>query len=232
MAVFGITKSKILNPNVKLLLFPIILIGSLGVLFVVLVQNGYHKITTELDQLENSRKTESLLIQKLNSLRSIDQSVLDKADATLLALPERNPANFLLAQVNKLGEEKGVSYSKIRSTSRVKAAKEIQNAKISLSANTSDIKIVVDYLKALRMVLPIASIEKAEIDRKDEIVTTSIELNIFWSDLPTTLPPITEPIRALRSDEQELLTEISSYERPEFLILEASQPVDRDNPFN
>ena len=77
MAIFGISKYKIYNPNIKLILFPTLLLGILIVLFVVLVQNGYQRITSELDDLEVSRNTECLLFQKLSSLRKIDSSILD-----------------------------------------------------------------------------------------------------------------------------------------------------------
>ena len=232
MAIFGISKYKIFNPNIKLIMFPTLLLGVLVVLFVVLVQNGYHQIVTELDELEESQKTESLLFQKLSSLRGIDQSILDKADVTLIALPESNPSSFFLTHMKREGEEKGVVLIKFETRGFTSSSKEISEAQIKLQAEAVDIRSFVDYLQSLRKVLPIATIKKVELTGRSAVVDMDIEIAVYWSDLPTQLPPITEPIRSLDASEQEILSEIVAFKKPEFVVLDPADPSDRENPFN
>lgn len=232
MAIFGITKSKIYNQNIKLIIVPMALLSILVVLFVVLVQNGYRRITSDLNDLENSRKTELLLEQKLESLRTIDPLILDKADVTLIALPERNPSSFFLTHVRRIGNEKEVSFTKIKTSSRQRVDDDVKKAEITLEFEASDNDVVIDFLKEIRRVLPIALINKVEIVGAIGVKNTSATISIFWSDLPTELPPITQPIKALKNEEQVLLSEITSYVNPEFILLDPNDPTDRENPFN
>lgn len=232
MAIFGISKYKIFNPNIKLILFPTLLLGVLVVLFVVLVQNGYRSIATELDELESSQKTESLLLQKLSSLREIDPSILDKADVTLIALPEGNPTNFFLTHTKRVGKDKDIKLLKMKTISMATSEEDISASEIRLEAEVGDIQSFVDFLQELRKVLPIASIDEIEISDEDGVTNMDATFIVYWSDLPTQLPPITEPIRFLEDSEQIILSEIVAYTKPEFVILDPAALTDRENPFN
>jgi len=232
MAIFGISKYKIYNPIFKLILFPTLLLGILIILFIVLIQNGYHRIATELDELETSQKTESLLLQKLSSLREIDPSILDKADVTLIALPESNPSNFFLTHIKRVGRDKEETFSNLKITSKATSEDAISSSGIRLEAKVENIQSHVDFLQELRKVLPIAFIDKVEISTEEGAMGMDVSFMVYWSDLPTQLPPITEPIRFLDNTEQILLSEIVAYTKPAFVILDPINPTDRENPFN
>jgi hypothetical protein len=233
MAIFGISKYKIFNPNIKLIMFPTLLLGLLVFLFIVLVQNGYRQIVAELDELEASQKTESLLLQKLSSLREIDQSILDKADVTLIALPEINPASFFLTHIKRIGEEREINLVKFITRGFADAsASDLSSSEIKLEAQAADIRSFVDFLQDLRKVLPLASIHKVEMTGGDGVVDMDMVVVVYWSGLPTQLPAITEPIRFLNASEQEILSEIVAFVKPEFVILDPTDPSERENPFN
>lgn len=202
------------------------------VLFVVLVQNGYQRITSELDDLEVSRKTESLLLQKLSSLREIDSSILDKANVTLIALPESNPSSFFLTHLKRVGGDKSVVFTKLKTVSLSTAGEEISTSEIRLEAEAQDIRSFVDFLQELRKVLPIASIKKVEITNENDRMDMDATMVVYWSDLPTQLPPIMEPIRFLDTDEQIILSKIVAFTEPDFVILDPANLTDRENPFN
>ena len=232
MAIFSITKYKIFNPNIKLVLFPTLLLAILVVLFVMLVQNGYRRIAAELDKLEAYQKTESLLLQKLSSLREIDPSILDKADVTLIALPEGDPTNFFLTHTKRVGKDKDLKILKMSMTRTASSEEDISASEIKLEAEVGDIQSFIDFLQELRKVLPIATIDKVEISGREGGRNMNVAFRVYWSDLPTQLPPITEPIRFLEDSEQVILSEIVAYTKPEFVILDPTAPTDRENPFN
>ena len=185
-----------------------------------------------MDELETSQKTESLLLQKLSSLREIDPSILDKADVTLIALPESNPSNFFLTHIKRVGSDKEETFSNLKITSMATSENTISSSGIRLEAKVENIQSHVDFLQELRKVLPIAFIDKVEISKEEGAMGMDVSFMVYWSDLPTQLPPITEPIRFLDNTEQILLSEIVAYTKPAFVILDPTNPTDRENPFN
>ena len=221
------------SPNLKVLIVPISIIGVVLLLSLVLVQRGISPVNTKIKEFYSAQEEEVALTQKLNSLKSNSIEPLDTAEVAVVALPDKNPGMWLVLQAKKTSEESQVNLSKI-TISNQSETNTIVSSELSLEFEVVDYSSFLSFIKNLTVVLPIYSLKKVDLERKTGLNTLQGEINsaYHWSSLPKTLPPLTQALEELSSEETDVLGEISNYKFPTFTNLTPSEPQERSQPFN
>jgi hypothetical protein len=221
------------TPNLKVLIVPISIIGVVLVLSLVLVQRGISPINGKIKEFSSAQEEEAALTQKLNSLKSASIAPLDSAEVAVVALPEKNPGMWLVSQAKKSSSESQVDLSKI-TISNQSETDEIVSSELSLEFEVPDYPSFLTFIKNMTVILPIYSLTNVELERKAGLDNLVGEINstYHWSGLPKNLPPLTQALEELSSEETDVLAEISNYKLPTFSNLTPSEPQERSQPFN
>jgi len=221
------------NPNLKVLIVPILVIGIVLVLSLVLVQRGIPPVNGKIKEFRSAQEEETALTQKLNSLTSAQLDPLDSAEVAVFALPGKNPAMWLVSQAKITSSEIPVELSKI-SISNKSEAEAVVSSEFSLEFEAGDYPAFLSFIKDMTVILPIYSLKSVELESKGELDTFQGEIDstFYWSNFPKTLPPLTQALEELSSEETDLLGEISNYKFPSFTDLTPSERQDRPQPFN
>lgn len=229
--IFAITKEKLLGPNIKVLVGPAVLIVVLVVLFVYGAKAGYSQISLRLKELRGAQKEEVVLEQKLEILREIEKGILAQTDVSLIAMPDRNPALWMVAQLKDSAEASSLFL--FDKTLRSESEDETGLVKMDFGTTAEgNFDSVMNFLKSINSLAPVSTIERVEVVQDEGITSAKIQLFVYWADLPTKIPPLTEPINRLTAQQEEVLTKISRLKRPIFTVLKPIKPSAREDPFN
>lgn len=222
------TGDSLVNPNVKLLAVPVLSTSVFTILLIFAISTGYSKIITQNEDLEIAKKSEAILETKVQILRKIEDGILEYSDDSIVAMPDRNSSLWALVQVKRLAQKHNIDLSELSVSS--------QGGGVSLSLNLSgESGAVIDYLKEVRRLAPVMTLGEVSIDSGNGIgvFIASTSVTTTWADLPTELPPLTQPITDLNEKEKNLLDQIARLEHPEFTSLSPSgQTEERVDPFN
>lgn len=230
MTIFGISLKGTFATNIKVLAFPSILAISLIVLSILVFKNGVSRIYEKLDELEELDKTVSTLEEKVGILRQIEGIVLEQVDTSLVSLPEKNPSMISLQQLENLAQNKGIEIINKTSKGKQSALPSLFSGSIDLEL-TGQLQNLLNFLQDLDTIAPITTIAEINIKGEENGVSSSSALSVYWGTYPTKIPPITEPIKTLTQNEENLLGKLTALNKPDLVKLEAQAPSTRVNPF-
>ena len=223
-----------LGPDIKILSGPIIVIIMVISLSVVVFKNAYSQVRVKLRQYNEAKQSEVALNEKLNILREVRVGVLDQADATLIALPSENPAALIVSNLRTSASEKVITIKELKIVG-LREDEDIKNMEIKVSTENQEFPSFVSFLKDLVNSAPIQSVKSLEVQKRsigDNLFSGELEINVYWANLPITLPELTLPIQELTSDQQLVLVKMQSLKKPVFTTLPPQVPKERPNPFN
>ena len=220
------------GPNLKLFLFPSLTLVILIFLFVNLVQKGYSQIIQKYQVLKDLQRNEKTLEQKISQLREIPQSVIDNSELSLIALPEKNPSTLALSQIKGLIADKSIVLLKFNTSKEVSSNSSDQSkVKLRINADFGDLPLLIDYLKAIKKVLPLLIIDEIKIENGENKKEFNLSILVYYSSLPKTLSKISEPVKQFTQSEIRLLEQLSEYTAPKFVVIQPVLESDRDNAF-
>lgn len=232
MELLSFGKFRLTNPNIRVLGGPLVAIIVLAFLFLFLIENGYTRIFSEVNKLKAATKEEKTLKEKVSLLMEVRKDVLESSDETVIALPYENPGLLMLGQLNKLATDYSLAMSEVSLANETAFGDDARKMEITFEGETLDEKLLVNFLKDIEGLAPVSSVESVALKKGvSGNVTAQVKLLIYWSDLPTTLPSITEPVKELTRTEQDLLNKVTSLSLPQIKTIPATQPVPRENPF-
>lgn len=224
---------RVFNPNISLLLKPLVILSVTIVLLSYSIKTGYTKVFAQINEYKKAQQSQNDLNEKIKTLKEVKQGVLGQGDKTILALPEKNPTIWLLSQLKTNAQEVGVDFG---SVDLLGASEEdgVKKVNIEVTVLGSDFHSLLTFLSNIAKFAPITTISSATFAKasvKDNI-SLKIDLFTYWASLPKVLPPISEPIAGLTDKEKETLSRIADLRNPTFTILEPLAPTERTEPFN
>lgn len=231
MEFFGLSIEGTVKPNIRILAVPVFVVVILLILALVVGQSGIRQITSKIKELGEARKVENRLEARATVLERIEGVVLGQADVSIVALPQKNPSLLMLNQLSTTAEKHGLTLLGKKTRVGVPAGKGIASGQISFILK-GDLQKILEFLKDIKTLAPLSSIDEVGVNIEGGEATVSTLLSIYWSDFPTELPPITQPITELNQEEQTILDRISVLQKPEFITLTPSSPSEREDPFN
>ena len=224
---------KIYSPDIQVLAGPLVLLVLFGFLTIVLVKNGYSQITTQLDNLKKASQAEERLESKLSTLKRINTSFDGSSSDILVALPEDNPGIQLIAQLKQYAADNTIPLNKIEMKGLADVSDTLTKIQIISEFELVDYNSAISFLRSFQLSSPISSLDSFKVETiEGGILIAEAEISVYWSKLPTELPPLTEPVKEFTSEELALLGEVSSLLQPQFTIIPPSVPSQRENLFN
>ncbi|OGM18454.1 hypothetical protein A2686_02510 [Candidatus Woesebacteria bacterium RIFCSPHIGHO2_01_FULL_38_10] len=226
---------KKVNTSFSLVFLPLVAIIVFSLLLLNLGKEGYLKFSKVLSDYRGAKYSETIFQEKKEGLIKVRQEALEKSDLTLVALPERNPAAIIVSILRSLLQEQSLVIGSIE----LKVVTEKDNIKTSelkleMTDSKENLLNVINFFKSLDQITPVVSLGEVELIGSDEQLRYGLKLNIFWSELPKELSPISQPIESLTREEQELIAKLSNFKSPGLVNfdLAPSQNLERQNPFN
>lgn len=227
-----ISGGKINRTNLKTFTKPFLIMVFIFILFVVLFRTGTTKITKQVAEYKNSKKTEETLSIKLSKLTEGADVALENTNKLVVALPQRNSVMIMISQIKRLAAEKNLIIGKLE-ISGLSVENELNSIQLQVQIDSPDIVSIMDYLKELPKISPVSSVFGIKISNLDgSHFIAKVELTVFWSDFPTTIPAVREPVFSLSESELKAMEIISNLREPEYQIMEPSTQSERTEPFN
>ncbi|OGM28431.1 hypothetical protein A2962_04720 [Candidatus Woesebacteria bacterium RIFCSPLOWO2_01_FULL_39_61] len=223
---------KILTPNIMVLLGPISVLLGVIILFVIILNNGYSQIKTQLSTLKTTRNSENQLQTKLDKLKDIPPGILDNSSDVIVVLPYKNPGILIISQMRLYANNNSLSLSKIELKNASKTNDQLAKMQLSGEFDIPNFLSAVNFLKNMISSAPISTLDELTIKLSQAgALEGELKTSAYWADLPTQLPPLNEPFRELTKEEQDLLTKVANFSQPEFTTLPPTTPGQRENPF-
>ena len=222
---------KITSPNITSLAIPLVFIIALLFLSIYGGSLAYREVRGNLNTLKEAQKNEKILEQKLSILEELKKGILDQADSSIIALPDKNPGLWAMALLKSSAQASSLTLSNNELSQSV-SDESLSQVEFSSSVN-GELASLINFLKGISSLTPVQIIDKVGLTRETDgkNVTASLKLSFFYSPLPTKLPQLMEPIKELTAAEKELLNKVVGLTRPEFTTLSPAMPEGRDNPF-
>lgn len=224
------------SPNIKFLLSPLLTIAIIVFVLILFVPQGISRIDKSMKEYKKNQKQEEILNEKLETLRVISADSLDPEDVSVIALPSKNPGIWAVSQIRRFTKEYDIKIVEL-SLSKAKNVDGIKSSGLIFEFDANDYQSFVSVLNDLIVMLPYTSLNTTSIKRSvnqqgQENFTGGMEISLFWSDFPTNLPPLNEPVKELTNEETSLIGVISNYKQPLYTELQPAEPIDRPKPFD
>ncbi len=198
------------------------------VLFVMVGKFAVGQVTNLRNQIGEAKKSQSVLSNKLNVLRSVSQLSASGTNAALIALPKSNPSLQVMSQLKSLASSNLVVMEEIK----VSMASDSSGG---LSYVTTSFNIIgpknaiVAFVKSVDTIAPITFVEKMELVEDSGLGAANITTKTYYAPLPATIPTLTQSITDLTSAEKDLLSQIGGLSQSSIEI-PASASVSGINP--
>lgn len=199
-------------------------------LFFVVGKFGIAQITGLRSKISAAKKTESVLSQKYNVLKSVAVVAASGSNQTLAALPKDNPAVMLQSQVKSIAASNLLVIDSLKSIG-VSSTSDLSSVTTTIELNGPK-EAIIAFIRAMDTIAPITTVDKVSFSETGASVKAEIGLRTYYAPLPKTIPTVTQPVVDLTASEKALLTQISSLTQPTFSdILVATQSALNPNPF-
>ncbi|MFZ5932503.1 MAG: type 4a pilus biogenesis protein PilO [Patescibacteria group bacterium] len=223
-------KNSLLSPNLSTLLVPFVYITLSIFLFILALKIGLARITDQRAKIAEGRKTQNILSQKESLLRQVEVDILSFVDASANAIPEKNPALTMLAQIRNIALVNGLTVTSFKIASQAENP-SVSSVDVSFGVD-GGLTAVVSFLKSLSTLAPLSTVEKAKINQAGSVASANVTVRVYFATYPTKLPSLTEAVYDLTSEERELLDKLTSLTLPTFSRLTPQEPGVRENPFD
>src|SRR4030042_5533494 len=224
-----------MSSNFRMLMVPVFTITVVVLVLIIFAPQGISRIDKKIKEFKSAQSQEVVLNAKLDSLKSISLDTLDPKDITVIALPSKNPAIWVVSHVRRLSSESDIEILKM-SVERSKDTEKFKNSSIEFEIDAKDYPTLLTYINNLTKILPLTSLDTVSVKRSSgqegDVFKGDIAASFYWSDFPKTLPPISEPINELTGEDLNIISLISGFVQPSFIELSPNEPQERLQPYN
>jgi len=177
------------------------------ILFIIAGKFAITQITNVRGQISVAKKNQSVLTDKLKTLRSVALVSESGSSIALTALPKSNPSLQVISQLKMLASTNLVIIEGLRSTVSDGSTDEISHVKTSFNL-IGPRDAVTAFIKGVDTIAPITFVEKMDLVEDTGFGSASITTKTYFASLPKTIPTVTQPITDLTASEKDLLTQI------------------------
>lgn len=224
-------KNKInINREIKYLAKPVSIFTLVLFLVILTFTIGIGQIKKVNDKRKTAGNLQATLSKNLSTLRSATLDLQKGQNFIDVVLPASNSPLYFINQIRTQVDSRQLILTNIRTGST------IEEGSLSKSGVSFDVEGPVDQISSfiddLSLVLPLSNIDKVKTSFSGDLAKSSLTINVYSSEMPKKIPPITSPITELTSEEKEILTELTGYTLPNFVKPKATTPTTREDPFN
>jgi Tfp pilus assembly protein PilO len=200
------------------------------VLFVIVGQFGFGKISDIRSQIENIKSDQKILTQKLDILRNIESTGEQSSNLVVTALPDSNPSLLVISQIKILAGKNGLTVSGLKAGSPAVGTGSLSS--VNISFNVMGLRDQIEsFIKEIGSIAPITVVDKIKITESAPGASLgTISLKSFWAPFPTKVPAVGQAITDFTPQEQQILQNLKSLTQPIFSQVPASSG-GKSNPF-
>lgn len=203
--IFGI---EIHSPNLEAIGKPLLVFIFVFGLLVFGVKTGFEKIMQQRAALQKANATEKILKEKESNLREVQRIVNTQTDAAVNALPPENSSLAVISQLKSIAGQNLVAISGFKSMGGGGGKETLRSLKISFSVNSNTAGVIA-FLKSLNTIAPLVNIDKVELKTGTDQTQADILISCFWSNFPSKIPSVTQPLVDLNDTDKQILNEVS-----------------------
>jgi hypothetical protein len=182
------------------------------ILFILVGKFGISQVSNLRLKINEAKKTQSLLTEKLDLLRSISVISPDSADLVVFALPKSNPTLQVMSQIEILASENSVTLTEMRSSS---ANSDSDRLSVTTSFNITGTRdTIVAFIKGIDGIAPLTFVEKMSLTENAGLNVAEVSVKTYYAPLPKTIPTVTQSIADLSPSEMDLFNQISQLSQP------------------
>lgn len=220
-----------MNNELKFIIKPVLLLTILIILFTAVFFIGVKKITTIKAQINDSKKMEAVLGQKVSILETIPNIILGDTTFLDIALPSRGAVLYGLNQVKSQAVLNGVIITNLKTGSVSPEKDAISKVNITFDVSGPSENLYT-FLSSFSKLLPLMNVDRARISTIDSTVNANVTINVYTAELPKKIQSITENAEELTDDDIETIKTISNYTIPEFIEPKPFEGEAKPDPFN
>lgn len=201
-------------------------------LFIFVGKFGVNQIKNIRTNIADTKKSQTILTEKLRILKSISADAGIGTNWTLFTLPKSNPSLQVISQLKLLSSMNSVIIGNIKSSLSSADAKGSSYITTTFKVSGSRESIVA-FVKAIDTIAPITFVEKMELTESSGVNIANITSRTYWAPLPSTIPQVTQSVNDLTPSEKALLTQIGQLSFPiaSDLTVGTSSGAFNENPF-
>lgn len=195
---------------------PAVVTVAMVVLSLFAVNIFWNRIADIRAEIGTDSSQKEILEGRLSTLQGVIVEAEESSGLLSFALPQSNPAIFIISHLNLLSSDLGISLENMSLTTRQinPEAEEVFN-KVNIDFDASgDSKSIYEFITSLSRIIPLVNIEDLKIDSRDERITAGLRLTSFYAPLPTQLPPITSPLSEFTDQEKSTINFLQEFNRP------------------
>lgn len=201
------------------------------ILFVLVGQFGFGKISDIRNQIANAKTDQEILMQKLDILRGIESNGQESSNLVVAALPDSNPSLLVVSQIKLLAGKEGLTVSRLKAGTPAVGTSGLSSVNISFNVVGSRSQVE-SFIKGINLIAPITIVDKVKITESSPGTSLGIvSLKSFWSPFPTKIPAVSQPLTDLTPAEKQTLQQLRTLSQPIFSQIPAGQG-GKSDPFS
>jgi Tfp pilus assembly protein PilO len=201
------------------------------ILFAIVGNFGFGKITEIRDQITAIQSEQKVLTQKLDILKNIQSSGAQSSNLAATALPDSNSSLSVISQIKSLSGQTGVGLSGVKAGSPAVDTTGLSSINISFNLAGSRTQVE-QFVNMVSSFAPISIVDKIKISESAPgVALANITVKSFWSPFPTKVPAVTSAIIDLTPAEKQILQSLGSLTQPMFVSIQAGQG-GKSDPFS
>ena len=214
----------------KFILIPLIGLAMIVVLSVVVFNVGKKQMTKQFDSIKILESDVNVLSTKVSILQEEKEILKLYGRPATSVLPNSAPTLLSIYKIKKLAFDSTVTLSDLIVGTALAADEDYSSITIAFKlSGTTD--AVISFIDKLQLQSPLTLINKVEIKTSGDISDAEVAALSYFSVLPETLPPITNPITNLTRDEIDTLNGFMVSADDNQFDLEQSETKTLRNPF-
>lgn len=221
---------KEVNLNLKILVLPLASVLVLGLVTILGLKLGISQVKKLQDLIAVAKKNETILGEKEAVLSELGDKITAQTNLATTAFPRKNPSLVVLAQLRRLASEKGLFITNIKAGGEIKDKSGLPRVDIGFDIE-GPIEGVLDYANSIKSLAPLCRTDKVDITLSGGAARGSLIVRSFWSDYPTKISTVSEPVKEISEDEKKVLIKLAELNLPSFINLAPSLSSGRVNPF-
>jgi|GEM_PF-2382256 len=210
---------------------PLAILVTMLILVIVVLNIAFSRVNAQKENIAKEEKNQEILLNKRDLLTALKSESLSYADFTTTALPNGNPALIFLSQLKSVSEEHSVTIQNLTAGAETSNKTGVQLLDMSFDVE-GQVLDVLRFLKTLETeIAPIATVSNARVTELAGAARAETSVFVYFSEFPTKLSALTEPITEFTNEEVDLLNTLTNLRQPAFLELEPKVEGIRINPF-
>lgn len=210
---------------------PLSIFLVITLLSVLVVSPQVQNILSARSRIAQLRQDNQTLLDKKNKLASLNKSLLaTQAHIAVSAIPVDSSGLSALAAARNKAFNSNISVSQIGVTEVETSKKGHKEVELQLELNGT-LANILSFMDSLKESAPIMRISNIKMVSDGVILSADVGIKTFWAELPSTLPPLKQPLDLINEKDKDMLKEMSNLKTEPLSSASPASASGKENPF-